>query len=244
MTKISWSGAWLPVIHRVPVLAGKRRVALSIDDGPSEATAAILTALAETDATATFFLSGQRVQARPDIVEAIVQAGHSVYGHGIEHVRLDREPVARIVADLQASEDLLARFRPTPDPYLVRLPYAAGRREQRIHRAIRQWRANAQLAHWSHSTDDYEIAPKCASRDEAESLCRSVVEKVLSADDLDGAILLMHDAPFDVPSTLTMDVTRLLADILIRELARTGYAVTGIEPLTSSPLPARFILEK
>ena len=51
--------------------ADRKVVALTIDDGPAERTGAILDALAENGARATFFLIGSRVEKRPDVVRRI-----------------------------------------------------------------------------------------------------------------------------------------------------------------------------
>ncbi len=69
-------------------------VALSIDDGPSEATPEILEVLAENDAHATFFVIGENVIERPDLARRLVDEGHEL-GH---HMMLD-EPSIDLPAD-------------------------------------------------------------------------------------------------------------------------------------------------
>ena len=67
---------------------GSRRepkVALTFDDGPSERTEALLALLARHGVKATFFLTGEKARARPDLVEAIRRAGHQVEDHGEWH---------------------------------------------------------------------------------------------------------------------------------------------------------------
>jgi peptidoglycan-N-acetylglucosamine deacetylase len=59
-------------------------VALTIDDGPSEATAEILEVLEEHGARATFFLIGERVRGQPEMARRIVDAGHDVAHHMME----------------------------------------------------------------------------------------------------------------------------------------------------------------
>jgi peptidoglycan-N-acetylglucosamine deacetylase len=56
-------------------------VALSIDDGPSEATPEILRVLAEHDVHATFFVIGAHVETQPRLASAIVSAGHELGHH-------------------------------------------------------------------------------------------------------------------------------------------------------------------
>lgn len=61
------------------------KVALTFDDGPSEQTEAILGLLEQYNLKATFFLTGQRAEQRPDLVEKIAFAGHQIEGHGYWH---------------------------------------------------------------------------------------------------------------------------------------------------------------
>jgi len=98
-------------------------VALTFDDGPhAEGTPAVLEALAAAGATATFFLVGEQVRARPAVARAVVEAGHEVALHGDRHVLLLRRRVAALAADLEraaaAIEDATART-----PTLYRPPY-------------------------------------------------------------------------------------------------------------------------
>ena len=58
---------------------------LTIDDGPTEDTTAILDALDARGAKATFFVKGTLARQRPDLVEAIVARGHGVANHSDTH---------------------------------------------------------------------------------------------------------------------------------------------------------------
>ncbi|MCX7783228.1 MAG: polysaccharide deacetylase family protein [Meiothermus sp.] len=61
------------------------KIALTFDDGPSEQTEAILGLLRQYNLRATFFLTGQRAEQRPDLVEKIASAGHQIEAHGYWH---------------------------------------------------------------------------------------------------------------------------------------------------------------
>ena len=75
---------WLsPALRRFP--ATGRTLFLTIDDGPSGDTPALLEILAAHQAKAIFFLIGERAAARPDLVRAIVAAGHQVGNHTHTH---------------------------------------------------------------------------------------------------------------------------------------------------------------
>ena len=61
-------------------------IALTFDDGPDdENTARVLAVLARHGVKATFFLTGQEVDADPDTVRRIAQAGHTIGAHSYTH---------------------------------------------------------------------------------------------------------------------------------------------------------------
>jgi peptidoglycan/xylan/chitin deacetylase (PgdA/CDA1 family) len=65
---------------------GSRQIALTYDDGPNDPhTLRLLEVLARHGVQATFFLIGRYARQRPDIVRAIVQAGHVVGNHTFTH---------------------------------------------------------------------------------------------------------------------------------------------------------------
>ncbi len=72
-----------PVLSRLPTTDPV--VWLTIDDGPSDDTGAILELLDAHDATATFFLVGDRAQARPELVREIARRGHGIGNHSRTH---------------------------------------------------------------------------------------------------------------------------------------------------------------
>jgi peptidoglycan/xylan/chitin deacetylase (PgdA/CDA1 family) len=58
---------------------------LTIDDGPSDDTLAILELLDRHAARATFFLVGERAAQRPQLVQEIVRRGHGIGNHSHRH---------------------------------------------------------------------------------------------------------------------------------------------------------------
>jgi peptidoglycan/xylan/chitin deacetylase (PgdA/CDA1 family) len=80
---------------RRPVERGPRfgrRVALTFDDGPGDATPAVLDALAALGLSATFFVIGQQVPERAALLRRMAEAGHDVGVHAWEHPNLVEEP--------------------------------------------------------------------------------------------------------------------------------------------------------
>lgn len=77
------SRVFSPVLRRLPTR--EPRVWLTIDDGPSDETLAVLDLLDRHQARATFFLVGERARQRPDLVREIVRRGHTVGNHSDTH---------------------------------------------------------------------------------------------------------------------------------------------------------------
>jgi peptidoglycan-N-acetylglucosamine deacetylase len=76
-------------IFAAPAVAGgdpaSRTVALTFDDGPGEFTQTVLDILREKQVRATFFVIGKNVVLKPEMVKAVVDAGHLVGNHTWSH---------------------------------------------------------------------------------------------------------------------------------------------------------------
>ncbi len=104
-----------PVLSRLPGQA--RKVWLTIDDGPSPDTPAVLDLLDRYEAKATFFLVGERAQARPALVQAMLARGHSLGNHSHRHPqtrfwRLGRQAMAEEIALCQQALTAIAGTPP------------------------------------------------------------------------------------------------------------------------------------
>ena len=64
----------------------KKRAFLTFDDGPSDVTPIILDTLKQENIKATFFVLGQRVEQKPDMVKRMYDEGHFIANHGYSHV--------------------------------------------------------------------------------------------------------------------------------------------------------------
>ncbi|MBI3444148.1 MAG: polysaccharide deacetylase family protein [Magnetospirillum sp.] len=231
--RISWSlGAWRPVVRQ---LADPATVAITIDDAPMpETMPGMLELLDLHHAKATFFMSGFRAALAGELVAETVRRGHAVYAHGWDHVRLDRESPRRLMEDMERCEALLAHYRPTPDPYLVRLPYNGGWRSARIHRTLNRWRPGCAIVHWGPSLEDHMTPTRCASVEDIERECRRDVDRVLADPRLAGGIILMHDQPInDRPGAQHKTAVTVT---LLRQLLE-GLAERGLKSVTLPPPP-------
>ncbi|RDZ26002.1 polysaccharide deacetylase family protein [Lysobacter silvisoli] len=94
-----------PVLTRLRT--DERVLWLTIDDGPSDDTVALLDLLDAFDARATFFLVGERARARPELVREIARRGHGIGNHSHSHPAawfwaLPPRRMAAEIADAQA----------------------------------------------------------------------------------------------------------------------------------------------
>jgi peptidoglycan/xylan/chitin deacetylase (PgdA/CDA1 family) len=119
-------------------LRGADGVALTFDDGPHpDGTPAVLEVLARAGAQATFFVVGEQVERRPELLARVAAAGHAVALHGHRH-RLQsrltpsqtRDDLARGVAAVQDAAGLTPAWHRPPygiySPAGLRAAHAAG----------------------------------------------------------------------------------------------------------------------
>jgi peptidoglycan/xylan/chitin deacetylase (PgdA/CDA1 family) len=83
-------------------------IALTFDDGPDgRGTIAVLEALREGGATATFFLVGEQVERFPSVAAEIAAAGHAIGIHGYRHTLLLRRLPGALRDDLARAADVI-----------------------------------------------------------------------------------------------------------------------------------------
>ncbi|MGZ4275074.1 MAG: polysaccharide deacetylase family protein [Solirubrobacteraceae bacterium] len=119
--------AWSPRLRRAlgvrDSTTDRRAVALTFDDGPHwHGTPAVLEALREAGATATFFLVGEQVERRPALAAEIADAGHEIGVHGHRHRNLLRLTPGQVADDLRRGVERIAHATGR-EPRLYRPPY-------------------------------------------------------------------------------------------------------------------------
>lgn len=101
-------------VYGAVLLAGPRErrfIALTFDDGPDpQTTPQVLAELAQHGARATFFVIGERAQAHPALLRAMVEAGHQIENHSLHHSWATAFLTqARLVRELDQTQALIAR---------------------------------------------------------------------------------------------------------------------------------------
>jgi len=171
-------GFFASPLNCVPEARG--RLSLTFDDGPDpKFTPMILDLLADAGQRATFFVVGQRLARHPELARRMVQEGHEIGCHSMEHRwHMALWPAARIAEDLRRASELIHQHTGTP-PALFRPPAAV--LSPRIAAGVRQ--AGLTLVGYSvRSGDGSPVVPA--------AVVLSRLRKGLRA----GAVLLLHDA--------------------------------------------------
>jgi peptidoglycan/xylan/chitin deacetylase (PgdA/CDA1 family) len=162
-------------------VAGSPGVAITFDDGPHpDGTPAILEILAAAQARATFFVIGEQVRRRPELVRRILAQGHGLALHGDRHRLQLRLTAAQVETDLSsgvaAIEDATGqRVRWHRPPYGIYSP--AGLRATRA-RGLTPLLWSAWGKDWRAHTTPARIATR-ATRGLGP-----------------GSVILLHDADF------------------------------------------------
>jgi peptidoglycan/xylan/chitin deacetylase (PgdA/CDA1 family) len=100
-----------------------REVALTFDDGPSAYTPRVLRILNRERVHATFFLVGQAVQRRPELVRQMLREGHMVANHSLKHADLGAGG-SRAAYELRRTQGII-RSATDFTPCLFRPPYGS-----------------------------------------------------------------------------------------------------------------------
>ncbi len=198
-------------------------VVLTFDDGPDPVeTPKVLDALERFGATATFFVLMTRVRRYPELTRAILDAGHEIGLHGLDHTRLTKL---------------------TPQEAGGRTAEGKARLEQFVQREVRWFRApyGAMLPrHWL-AVKRTGLTPVGWGPTPAD--WRELPEDQLAADGMRGcgrgSIMLVHDAMADERDGVPDDpppphIDRgKLADLLLAGIAERGWTSRSLgEALT------------
>ena len=200
-----------------------RAVALTFDDGPSQWTVRILDALRGAGARATFFVIGDAIAGREDVLRRMVAEGHEVANHTATHPRLDLLPSRTdLEHELRAASGAIHSVTGTA-PMLFRPP-------------------------GFHYTDEVlEVAGECglgwvvladvAMADFNETSSKKVAKKVLRRV-RPGSIVVLHDGrpPYEPPpseggSLEDRSTSAGAIELLVPVLAERGFAMCTVSEL-------------
>ncbi|MFD2168944.1 polysaccharide deacetylase family protein [Tumebacillus lipolyticus] len=188
-----------PVTH---FATEEKVVALTFDDGPTkEWTAPLLDLLGREQVKATFFMTGFNLVDNWEVGERVVQEGHQVGNHTVNHDRMIYKTPGFIRDDLAQMDSLFEKlgvkeknlFRPPYGDKMVVLPWLLKQQDRK-------------LVTW-----DVDPAEQYEPGYDPDKITEQILQGVHP-----GAIILLHDGRHSDPSAfldvVQRVVTRLKAD--------------------------------
>jgi peptidoglycan/xylan/chitin deacetylase (PgdA/CDA1 family) len=194
-----------------------RAVALTFDDGPSESTPAVLDALAEARATATFFQIGSNARRLPELARRVAREGHEIAGHTETHPFFFLCSPGTVAREIERGQRTLEDVHGTA-PRLFRPPYGA--RWFGLYPAVE--RLGLRVVMWSVSSRDWERPA-------------AWIERHVLAHTRPGDVVLMHDGDTITSGDRRQETARATRAILAALGARGMRAVTVSELFGLTP---------
>jgi peptidoglycan/xylan/chitin deacetylase (PgdA/CDA1 family) len=192
--------------------SSRRSLALTFDDGPSEATPALLEMLAAQHVPATFFQCGVNVARLPEIAREVVRRGHEVGNHSHTHPKFYFRRSAFISDELARAQSAIEDTTGV-SPVLYRAPFGIrwpGTREA-------QRRLNLLGVMWTVIARDWKLdAP-------------AIVRRILAASK-NGAIVCLHDGR-ELQARPAVEPTMQAVRELIPMLQAQGYRFETVSQL-------------
>ena len=210
------SSLWAPTFWRAQ---GKQAIALTFDDGPDEQfTPRVLEILAREKVQAAFFVVGARASAKPELLRAIVAAGHIVGNHSNSHAwninfalhgRLRRE----ITACSEAVKAAIGRM-----PALYRAPFG-----------FKYPALGDVLAEQGLACVGWQVRGFDALGGTPEGIARRLVLKAKA-----GGVLLLHDGA-GLQGTSDRSATLAALPMIIEGLRARGFEFKRLDDLLEKP---------
>lgn len=188
-------------------------VALTFDDGPVPQTKAVLNALRQRGARATFFVLGSQATRNPQLLRRMVREGNVVGNHSWDHAMFTRLSYAGIRSELQRTQRVITAATGEKNS-LVRVPY--GENDSRIRRDVTR-SVHAPTVLWSVDPLDWKYR-------NSNTVWRNVMKAVRP-----GSIVLLHDIH---------PTTRAAVPRIIRSLQARGYVLVTVPELFNGHLKA------
>lgn len=152
-----------------------KRLALTFDDGPHPYyTDLLLDGLADRGVKATFFLLGENIEGREDIIRRMHEEGHLIGNHTFYHVDVNSLPLKEACAEIQDTSSAISAITGQQVEY-VRPPYGSWNKELECEVLMIP-------VFWTLDTLDWKVK-------NADQIVREVLADVEEND-----VILMHDS--------------------------------------------------
>lgn len=180
-----------------------KKVAITFDDGPHPVcTEKLLQGLSERGVKATFFVTGERAEQNPKIIQRMQEEGHLIGNHTYSHLQLTAGNREQFKRELVKTNEVIQKITGSDVEY-VRPPYGC----------------------WDKSLEKelsmlpvlWTVDPKDWCCQDAEKVAKRILQKVQ-----DGDIILLHDS-FDTSVEAALTV--------IDTLSQEGYNFVTVEEI-------------
>ncbi len=216
---------FMPVISRGPsdLLDA---VALTFDDGPDPGTTPMLLQLLERHSVrATFFVVGRRARKYPELIQAILDHGHTIGNHGFYHDSLVAfKGSGRVLREIDATQKTLAVQG--VQPLVFRPP--AGITYPAMGRALAKLNLTA-------------VTFSCRAWDRGNRSVTRIAQRILARVQ-PGHIIMLHDRlPFR-----RNELSRWLGQVasVVTGIHRRGLTIVPLAELIGQPVDQRIITPK
>jgi peptidoglycan-N-acetylglucosamine deacetylase len=204
--------------------AGKKRVALTFDDGPTPpVTDNILDILSSYRVPATFFVNGKLVDRFPECLRRIQEAQHEIGNHTYTHLFLYLKSRRRIAREIDRTQDAIERvtgFRPA----VFRSPY--GVRWFGLFSVLRGRRMHS--IQWSDTGFDW------VKKNTPADITRKAIENIR-----DGSIILLHDGcGAHEPEEVSHSRTVAALPAIIEGVRAQGFTFVPVSDLLKASSPS------
>lgn len=188
-------------------LKGKKLVALTFDDGPSQYTGKLLDALKKHNAKATFFVVGSRIGSDSSnaLLKRMEDEGHVVGNHSQNHKNLKYLSAANVASEMYTAAE---RIKKAIGHYPIVMRCPGGNYNSTVQSYAKS--INVPIIQWSMDTIDWRDRNKTTVLNRAKSGIKN------------GSIVLMHDL-----YSTTVDA----AIELIPYLQQQGYTLVTVPEL-------------
>ncbi|MFT5726876.1 MAG: peptidoglycan/xylan/chitin deacetylase (PgdA/CDA1 family) [Desulforhopalus sp.] len=197
--------------------AGGKEIALTFDDGPSpQSTPILLELLARHNLHATFFVIGEKAAQYPELIESILEKGHTIGNHSWNHdYFLMLKSTKRIQKDIQKSQEIFKQYG--VKPVVFRPPVGI---------------TGARLGGVLAAEEMIAVNYSCRAFDGGNRNIHNLAEKILGRVE-PGAVIMLHDLP---PYQERLeDYWQKELDQLFDTLKRR-YTVASLEQLIERPV--------
>ena len=180
-----------------------RRIALTFDDGPHPYyTDLLLDGLAERGVKATFFLLGENIEGREDVIRRMSEEGHLIGNHTFYHVDIHSLSMEEACAEIRDTSEAIRAITGQQVEY-VRPPYGNWNKEL-------ECQVMMIPVFWTLDTLDWKVK-------NTDRIVREVLEDVEEND-----VILMHDS-----YRTTVEAALRIVD----ELQKKGYEFVTADEL-------------